>query len=47
MERKNYLYEELSKEERGYLKKIVTNTRKKYIKDNYNYINNKLEFISI
>lgn len=39
MERKNYLLEPLSKEEKSYLKKIVINTRKKYIRDNYNYIN--------
>ena len=40
MERKNYLVELLSKEEKSYLKKIIINTRKKYIRDNYNYINN-------
>lgn len=40
MERKNYLVEALSKEEKSYLKKIIINTRKKYIRDNYNYINN-------
>jgi DNA-directed RNA polymerase specialized sigma subunit len=39
MERKNYLVEPLSKEEKSYLKKIIINTRKKYIRDNYNYIN--------
>ena len=39
MERKNYLVEPLSKEEKLYLKKIIVNTRKKYIRDNYNYIN--------
>lgn len=39
MERKNYLLEPLSKEEKSYLKKIIINTRKKYIRDNYNYIN--------
>ena len=39
MERKDYLAEPLSKEEKSYLKKIIINTRKKYIRDNYNYIN--------
>lgn len=39
MERKDYLIEPLSKEEKSYLKKIIINTRKKYIRDNYNYIN--------
>lgn len=41
MERKNYLLEELSKEEKLYLKKIVVNVRRKYIKDNYDYLNSK------
>lgn len=40
MERKSYLVEALSKEEKSYLRKIIINTRKKYIRDNYNYINN-------
>ncbi len=39
MERKNYLLEPLSNEEKLYLKKMVSNARKKYIRDNYNYIN--------
>lgn len=39
MERKDYLVEPLSKEEKSYLKKIIINVRKKYIRDNYNYIN--------
>lgn len=39
MERKNYLVEPLAKEENTYLKKMIINTRKKYIRDNYNYIN--------
>lgn len=39
MERKNYLQEELSKEEKSYLKKIILNVRRKYIKDNYEYLN--------
>ena len=41
MERKNYLVEELSKEEKAYLKSIIVNVRKRYIKDNYCYINNQ------
>lgn len=40
MEKKNYLLEELSKEEKGFLKTIVNNRRKRYIRDNYNYLNN-------
>jgi len=39
MERKNYLVEELSKEEIAYLKKVVVNTRRKYIRDNYRLLN--------
>lgn len=41
MERKNYLIEGLSKDETAYLKSIIVNTRKRYIKDNYSYINNQ------
>ena len=41
MERKNYLQEELSKEEKSYLKKLIINVRKKYIKNNYEYLNSK------
>ena len=41
MERKNYLVEELSEEEKSYLKRIIINKRKRYKRDNYNYINNK------
>ena len=41
MERKNYLHEELSKEEKSYLKKLIINVRKKYIKNNYEYLNSK------
>lgn len=41
MERKNYLQEELSKEEKSYLKKLILNVRRKYIKDNYEYLNSK------
>ena len=39
MERKNYLKEELSTEEKAYLMRIIVNVRKKYIRDNYDYIN--------
>lgn len=41
IERKNYLIEGLSKDETAYLKSIIVNTRKRYIKDNYSYINNQ------
>lgn len=40
MERKDYLVEELSKEEKIYLKKIVKTARNKYFEKNYNHINN-------
>lgn len=40
MERKNYLIEKLTKEENIYLKKIILNTRRLYIRDNYDFINN-------
>lgn len=39
MERKDYLVEELSNEEKSYLKMLVVNTRKKYIRDNYESLN--------
>lgn len=39
MERKDYLIEKLSNEEKAYLKKIILNARKKYIRDNYDYVN--------
>ena len=39
MERKNYLVEELTKEEKSYLKKVIINTRRLYIRDNYDFIN--------
>ena len=39
MGRKNYLLEELSKEEKAYLKRILINERRRYIRDNYNYLN--------
>lgn len=41
MERKNYLIEELSEDEKSYLKRIIINERKRYIRDNYNYINSR------
>ncbi len=41
MKRKDYLVEKLSNEEKTYLKVLITNVRKKYIRDNYSYINNK------
>lgn len=41
MERKNYLVEELSQDEKAYLKRTIINERKRYIRDNYNYINSK------
>lgn len=41
MERKNYLVEELSQDEKSYLKRTIINERKRYIRDNYNYINSK------
>lgn len=41
MERKNYLLEGLSKEEKVYLKKMILNVRRRYIKDNYDYLNSK------
>lgn len=45
MERKDYLVEELSKEEKLYLKRIVMTTKNKYFEKNYNYINNTSMFI--
>lgn len=41
MERKDYLVEELSKEEKKYLKLLVVNVRKKYVRDNYESLNNR------
>lgn len=41
MERKNYLVEELSEDEKSYLKKIIINERKRYIRDNYDYLNRR------
>lgn len=45
MERKNYLNEELSKEEKLYLKRIVMTAKNKYFEKNSNYINNTNMFI--
>ena len=45
MERKDYLLEELSKEEKLYLKRIVMTDKNKYFERNYNYINNKSVFV--
>lgn len=42
MERKNYLVEELSNEEKAYLKSIIQNTKIKYIRDNYDYLNSSI-----
>ena len=42
MERKNYLIEELSNEEKSYLKSIIQNTKIKYIRDNYDYLNSSI-----
>lgn len=39
MEWKNYLTNELTKEEKLYLKKIIVNTRRLYIRNNYDFIN--------
>ena len=40
MERKDYLSEKLSNEEKLYLKTLIINVRKKYIRTNYKFINN-------
>lgn len=40
MKKKDYLVEELSNEEKLYLKRIVMTARNKYFEKNYNYINN-------
>lgn len=45
MEKKDYLLEKLSKEEKLYLKRIVMTARNKYIEKNYDYINNTDMFI--
>ena len=41
MERKNYLVEELSNEEKVYFKRIVMTARNKYLERNYRYFNNE------
>ena len=45
MERKDYLVEELSTQEKLYLKKIVMTGRNKFIEKNYEYINNNIILI--
>lgn len=45
MERKDYLVEELSNEEKLYLKRIVMTAKNKYFERNYNYINNTSVFV--
>ena len=45
MERKDYLVEELSKEEKLYLKRIVMTAKNKCFERNYNYINNTSMFV--
>lgn len=40
MKRKDYLVNELSNEEKLYLKRIVMTAKNKYFEKNYNYINN-------
>lgn len=38
MERKNYLVEELTKEEKAYFEKVVISAKNKYLKKNYDYL---------
>lgn len=45
MKRKDYLLEELSKEEKLYLKRIVMTAKNKYFERNDNYINNTSMFV--
>ena len=45
MERKDYLVEELSKEEKLYLKRTVMTAKNKYFERNDNYINNTSMFV--
>ena len=40
MERKDYLKQGLSKEEKIYLKTLIVNVRNRYIRKNYKFINN-------
>ena len=42
MERKDYLVEELSREENSYLKRIVMTAKDKYMERNYVHINNTI-----
>lgn len=41
MYKNDYLVKELTNEEKAYLKQIVINKRRKYIRDNYKVLNNK------
>ena len=41
MKIKDYLLENLSNEEKLYLKTLIVNVRRKYIRDNYRFINGK------
>lgn len=38
--KKNYLYDELTTNEKAYLNTVIVNARKKYIRNNYDYLNN-------
>ena len=40
-DKRDYLIEKLTREENIYLKKVVINVRNKYIRDNYDYLQNK------
>lgn len=40
-DKRNYLVEKLTKEENAYLKKVVINARNKYIRDNFDFLQNK------
>lgn len=39
--KRDYLTEKLTREENAYLKKVVVNARNKYIRDNYDFLQNK------
>lgn len=43
MERKNYLYEDLSKEEKLYLKRIVLSAKNTYLRANYKVFNSEVK----
>ena len=43
MERKNYLYEDLSKEEKLYLKRIVLSAKNTYLRANYKAFNSEVK----